>query len=149
MSKKRLSILFVFYLFTVFIFGGCGGSSDEDVDLIQPGKYFVTYGENLDYPGWDIFYDDSYIRVYSFKEVGYNSYELTLSGILWWQDSIGKTDYTNISSSKYKNLPMTKISDYQYETVSGFSPYVGLIIYDEENIGIITDEFDVDLEYAY
>ena len=149
MNKKKLSILFVFYLFTVIIFGGCGGSSDEDADLIQTGKYYVTYGENFDYPGWDIFDVDSYIRIYSFKRVGNNSYELTMSGILYWQDSIGITDYTNISSSKYKNLHMTRISDNQYETVPGFSPYVGLIIYDEENIGLITNEFDVDLEYVY
>ena len=149
MINKRFSMLFIFFLFTVVIFGGCGGSADDDVDLIQPGRYNVTYGENLDYPSWDILYDDSYIRVFSFKRVGNNDYELTLSGLIWWKDSIGNTDYTNLSSNKYQNLPMTKIDDYLYETIPGFTPYVGLIIYDEENIGLITDEFDVDLEYAY
>jgi len=139
-------MLFIFCLFTVFTFGGCGGDSTDESDFIQPGRYYAVDGENYDNPDWEVSYYDSYIRVFHFEKVNFYDYELSFSGVIFWLDTYGNSYARSIPQ---RNILMTRIDDGLYETKSSSAPYVLLEIFNEEIFDLYTEEFMVSLEFNY
>ena len=148
MEKKRFLGLFVLCLSAVLIFGGCDGGGDS-ADYLGTGKYFINDeadAEHVDHPGWVISCDDSYIRVFNFKKVGHNEYEITFSGYLEWYDS-GFFYYTNLSQ---RTITVVKVDHYCYESKYSSDPYVYIEIFDDYSFELYyedsSDAFWVSLE---
>jgi len=142
-NRINFSKLFILCFFVVFIFGGCSGSSGDKTEYLQEGKYYIAYGENIDHPNWSIIQEDSYIRIFSFKKVGYNDYEVVFSGLLFWMDNRNNIIPYNIPA---RTILLSKIEHY-YETKSNSDPYIWIEIFDDKNFDLCSDEFLVELEY--
>jgi hypothetical protein len=132
-------------LSVVFISGGCGGGSSSNISLIQQGRYYVLNGENFDYPDLSVSYNDSYIKINSFKKIGNNDYELSFSGLIFWRNSEGTTVHG--SNVQQRTILMSRVDHSIYETKYSSDPYIWIEILDDKNIDLCSDEFLVGLIY--
>ena len=144
MNKKSYLKLFILYLSVVFVFGGCSGTGamiDQDVEPIYPGRYYAFYGENFNNPDWTIS-DDSYIRIFYFHRVGYNEYEISFSGVLFWRNRYGQVFGESVPQ---RAILMTEVDYCVYETKLSSAPYVFIEIFDDESFDLYTERFMVSL----